>query len=144
MDGSVPLRVIYSPSVSREPSIGHSHRPSFVSNRTDEVARDGRPPELDRDFSETSAIQPNSTIRSRQNSIATNISRTSQASHRHYSINPMSPSNLRTEPLEIDEEIASTPIFIAFPRSKWFNSIVIAKVALAIVTSAVLGNLIYT
>jgi len=42
------------------------------------------------------------------------------------------------------EENPSMLVFRAFPERKWFRSIVVAKIALGIVTCCVMGNLIYT
>lgn len=45
---------------------------------------------------------------------------------------------------EADENGNDITVFKAFPETRFWNSIVIAKIALGIVTVAVLGNLIYT
>jgi hypothetical protein len=45
---------------------------------------------------------------------------------------------------ESDEADLSAPIFMAFPERRGLRKIVVAKIALGIVTCCVLGNLIYT
>lgn len=57
--------------------------------------------------------------------------------------NNLSPTE-RTSLQQGDEEDLSPPHFVAFRDRKWLREIVVAKIALAIVTFCVLGNLIYT
>jgi hypothetical protein len=45
---------------------------------------------------------------------------------------------------EARQEENTAPVFGAFPERRWFRPILVARVALAIVTCFVLGNLIYT
>lgn len=146
LDPSIPLRVIYSPSVSREPSIGHrpssgSHsRPSTTSNReTDlatlasQVVTDEEPPQqlqLPQNRSRRSSTVSNPATQYPQQNRFLNWFRSGQRARRRGS-----------QSFEVERE---APVFMAFPERKWFRSIALAKVALAVTTCAVLGNLIYT
>jgi hypothetical protein len=146
LDPSIPLRVIYSPSVSREPSIGHrssigSHsRPSTTSNIETDLAT--LPPQTITDEESPRQLQLPST-RSRRSSTVSNPA--NQYPRRSRLLNWLrSSQRTRRRASQSFEAERETPVFVAFPERKWFRSIALAKVALAVTTCAVLGNLIYT
>ena len=150
---SIPLRVVYSPAVSRSGSIGaasQGERPSIVLSRDNEPGSESLVHEPDavsattpsfeaQPFSENQAYR-----RSRHNSTASNMESRSPPNSRR----PSLPSPMRNRRLtgleEAREEDRTTPVFKAFPERNWFRSILVAKIALGIVTCCVLGNLIYT
>lgn len=155
---SIPLRVVYSPAVSRISTSGHtshSPKPSVVSNpgRNSEgtdgehVLQPGDSPPssplLEAPFlSETQVYGQRSSTASNTDARVT----TSNAP----SLSPQPPSNngsaaTRTSPQEAgDEGDSPQPVFTAFRERKGLRKIVVAKMALGIVTCCVLGNLIYT
>ena len=150
---SIPLRVIYSPSVSRSGSVGQSDRPSIVLSSDDNP--DGEIPILPseddsalvRSFEAPTVPDGYIYRRSRASSHASNIE------PRHSSSNPNSPSVRRpsspTGRLAFEESgtrdhIHAPPVFVALPHTKWVRPMVAAKTILAFVCCAVLGNLIYT
>jgi hypothetical protein len=146
LDPSIPLRVIYSPSVSREPSIGHrpssgSHsRPSTTSNTETDPAT--LPPQTITDEESLQQL-PLPQIRGRRSSTVSNPA--SQYPRQNRFLNWFrSGQRTRRRASQSFEAERETPVFVAFPERKWFRSIKLAKVALAITTCAVLGNLIYT
>jgi hypothetical protein len=145
LDPSIPLRVIYSPSVSREPSIGHrpsigSYSTSTASNREADIAAILPLTIAD----EESPQQPQFSIAgSRRNSTISNPANQYPRQNRFLNWLPSNQRPRRRASQSFEAE-RITPVFVAFPERKWFRSIRLAKVALAIVTCAVLGNLIYT
>lgn len=138
---SIPLRVIYSPSVSRSCSIGHSDRPSIVLSHEDDPRNDVQilTPDDDsaqaRSFQASSFSESNVHRRSRNNSNASNM-------EGRMSTSPT--GRLGFEESGHWDYIHSLPIFVAFPQTKWFRPMLAAKTILAFVCCAVLGNLIYT
>jgi hypothetical protein len=154
---SIPLRVVYSPTVSRNRSIGytsHSQKPSTVSNR------EGDPEDSDRErmlppsgFSPTSpsfeAPFPSENLDYGRSSTASNTeARLLTFDVPSPSLQPpssnRSPAERTSFREEGDEEDLSPPIFMAFLERKWLRKTVVAKIALGIMTCCVLGNLIYT
>lgn len=162
---SIPLRVVYSPAVSRSGSIAHNDRPSIVVSLPDESG--DNPQIISTDSSPTSSrlrsnsfevrSQPEGTVHrrnlSRHNS--TDSSLESPAFTVESSSRPLQTavlgSNNRRRRLTIEEvaedsdgHSSDVHVFKAFHEKRWWKGVVVAKVALAIVTTAVLGNLIYT
>jgi hypothetical protein len=153
---SIPLRVVYSPAVSRSPSIGHSthsQRPSMSSNREmDPIDSD---PEQMIPLTSVSPTSPSfespflseNQLHRRRNSAASSTEgRIPAISIPPPSLGPqdnLSPTE-RTSLQQGDEEDLSPPHFVAFRDRKWLREIVVAKIALAVVTLCVLGNLVYT
>jgi hypothetical protein len=155
---SIPLRVVYSPAASRSQSIGHtshSQKPSIVSNRERYLEDSDRDQTLPYDeFSPTSPLfdasfpSENQVYRRRGSTASNTEARIPSFNVPSPSLRP--PSNNRT-PAERtsfgedgDEEDLSPHVFMAFPERKGLRKIVVAKIALGIVTCCVLGNLIYT
>ncbi|RFU30942.1 hypothetical protein B7463_g5397, partial [Scytalidium lignicola] len=153
---SIPLRVVYSPAVSRNPSIGHtsnSPKPSVLSNveSASESVEQLLPPTSISPTSpsiEASFLSNNQVVR-RRSLTASNIEAglptiNAPSSPLRSASSPRSP----TEGTSIQEQgygdDRSPPVFMAFPERKWLQKIVVAKIALAIVTCCVLGNLVYT
>lgn len=151
------LRIVYSPTVSRSGSISHSHaeQPSITITPNDD-------PDYETGISkETTAvgttltrlrassinIQPHSpshsgTLRSRSGS-----NRSSSHSQTCTSTpleNHQSANQRRSLSFEERGVMVQEVVFKAFPDKKWWKSLVVAKIALGVVTAAVLGNLAYT
>ena len=153
---SIPLRVVYSPAVSRNPSLGHtphSAKPSVISNI--EPASEGAEQIIPR--TNLSPISPsfeapflsNSQVSRRRSSTASNIEAGLPATNAPApSLRPLSSPSIPTERTSLQEQgywDGRTPsVFMAFPERKWLRKVTVAKIALAIVTCSVLGNLIYT
>jgi len=160
---SIPLRVVYSPAVSRSGSVTHADRPSIVLTRHDGPG----------DTTQTISAEDNSVISSRlrSNSFEARSMAESTVYRRSNhtptaSIGDPSPATLSTTPAPAPvlgssnrnrrltiEEVAEEPpgyepapdvVFRAFPEKSWWSGVVIARIALVVVTAAVLGNLIYT
>lgn len=158
---SIPLRVIYSPAVSRNPSTGqtsHSQKPSIVSNRERGLEDSSRDQTLPRsEFSPTSPSfeapfsSENQVFRRRGSTASNTEAKLPTFTVPSPTLRP--PSNSRSpaerspfeeEDEEEEEEDLPSPVFMAFPERKGLRKIVVAKIALGIVTCCVLGNLIYT
>lgn len=160
---SIPLRVVYSPAVSRSGSVTQTDRPSILlsrhgsSDNTQIIRTDSaesgprirsnsfevRPQQdstmhrrnLSRNNSaESTVVLPSPT----ENSIAARPSTILGSSNRRRRL------TIEEVAEEADENGNDITVFKAFPETRFWNSIVIAKIALGIVTVAVLGNLIYT
>jgi hypothetical protein len=159
LDPSVPLRVIYSPSVSRQPSIGH--RSSISSHSVqrsrgphgdivdaDDTARPARNTDTDSgdlSIEIPSALHPRSSSPPRESIHSPVLSPRSGVFSRFSKLLKLPHSSQRTRIVSDDDHRdRPIPIFRAFPERKWINSEVIAQAALGIVLCAVLGNLIYT
>lgn len=157
---SSPLRVVYSPAVSRHSS-GRALSPSKVSGGETNLANDMQP-------SGDSATAPMSEPllssgshiyrRGRHNSTASGVEagilagdvhrrsrHNSNASDMEARISASDGATRTMAAQEMDyEEDQSALVFKALPETKWFRSITLAKIALAVVTCSVLGNFIYT
>ncbi|CZR67268.1 uncharacterized protein PAC_17167 [Phialocephala subalpina] len=141
---SIPLRVVYSPTVSRNPSIGrrsHDGRPSNVSNSeatgesTEEVLLPTQILPTAQSL-EAPALSEGQVLRRRSSTATRNNSSTS---HR-----PLSAAEGLSFQERAQEDITTHTVFKAFTKRKWLRGTLIAKASLAIVTCCVLGNLIYT
>lgn len=154
----IPLRVVYSPAVSRNPSIGrssHSQKASLASN----IRIDPNDPDLEQmlppsNVSPTSAsfepaIPSESQIsRRRPSTASTTESRGLAVEGPFPSPRPpsyeSSPTDRASRLEEGNRDDISPPHFVAFPERKWLRAVVVAKIALAVVTICVLVNLVYT
>ncbi len=149
---SIPLRVIYSPSVSRSGSVGQSDRPSIVVSHENESCSDIPTLSPEDDSAQVRSFQPaaysDSHVhrRSRNNSYSSYVetrppsSPTSSAVRRSFS----PARRLAFEESGNRDRIHAPSVFVAFPRTKWLRPILAAKIILGFVCCAVLGNLIYT
>jgi hypothetical protein len=154
---SMPVRVIYSPAVSRNISFRrnpHIQTSSLVSDTETDLGNyvaipssaSAALPPLGAPLSPQRQIHRNS----RHNSFTSNIEASPTTIDRR-TRSSQSTSNPATARAANDEQEAgyeendhTTPLFKAFPERRWFRSIVVAKLALGIVTCSVLGNLAYT
>lgn len=150
---SIPLRVIYSPAVSRSGSIGHSDRPSIVISHKDDQGNNVQILSPDDDSAQARSFQAPSFSESNVHRRSRNNSTASTMESRMSANNPTSPVTRRssspTARLAFEESghrdnVHAPPIFVAFQRTKWFRPMFTAKIILAFVCCAVLGNLIYT
>ena len=136
-----PLRVVYSPTVSRNPSIGNlSPRPSISI-----------PPKGGADL-ENQVQGENSELK-----IETETQGSSSLPSPTLSLRPPSQIGSPTRRLSFQEAMSSISfqvqepngedhsvlIFKAFPEKKWLRSTVVAKISLVIVACCVVANLIY-
>lgn len=147
---SIPLRVVYSPAVSRGPSFrqsSHSPKPSVSLNQesdqygsTEQILPAGglspTSPALEASFLSSGQL-----IRRRSSTSASATIALAQSSQQTRSLRS---SSERISSDRNHEENSVRATFKAFPENKWLQEGVIAKVSLAIVTCCVLGNLIYT
>lgn len=152
---SIPLRIIYSPSVSRSGSIGYSERPSIVITQGDDGAGTNVHIGLPEDelapagsFQAQSLRESNVYRRSRTNSNASNIEQRTSVSNPPSSSTarrPSSPSRrLAFEESGRRDYLHAPPVFVAFSQTKWLRPVLTAKIILIFVCCAVLGNLLYT
>jgi hypothetical protein len=155
---SAPLRVVYSPTVSRRPTIGsssHSPRPSLGLDR---VSSDSKT-EVEKLPSPTTSVslevalgQENRAFRRRNSTVATantgyqhltthaRVPSPRVSSHRSRSNSGSSPSLEANRP-----ELPLAPThFVALRNRRWLRSTIIAKICLVIVSFCVIGNIIYT
>ena len=161
---SIPLRVVYSPAVSRSGSVTQTDRPSIALTRRDSSdntqiihteSSESEPRIRSNSFEARS--QHDSTIHRRNlshnNSAELTIDEAPSLTENRTLARPttvLGSSNrhrrLTIEEVaeESDENGNDITVFKAFPDRRWWNSIVVAKIALGIVSVAVLGNLIYT
>lgn len=162
---SLPVRVVYSPAVSRSGSVTHTDQPSILLSHHESGD--------DTQIIPLESLQSGSRIRSnsfearapldgtmhRRNLLRNN----SSDSHNHQttlSVESAIPvaqttilgSNNRQRRLTIEEvaEESEDPdysgnasVFTAFPQSRWFNSTTVAKVVLVIVSTSVVVNIVY-
>lgn len=162
---SIPLRVVYSPAVSRSGSVTQTDRPSIVLSHHDGSGDDTQIIPTDSSPSTSRAransyqvrSQPESNVQRRnlsRNNSTDSATRTLSTATEHNAQPPQTiilGSYNRHRRLTI-EEVAEEPdaqstdsrVFKAFPESRWWKGLVVARVALAIVALAVLGNLFYT
>lgn len=128
------LRVVYSPAVARNPG----DREQILAPR---------------DFSSSSpsaeapSLSENQAYRRRGSAVSNNEARLPTVKVTSPSLRQSSNSSSPAERNfreEIDVVDLSTPGFTAFPERKGLRKIVVARIALGIVTCCVLGNLIYT
>ena len=149
---SIPLRVVYSPSVSRSGSVGQSDRPSVALTHEEQSETGPHHSTPDEDSAQARSFQAPSfsetTVhrRSRNNSYATNPEPRLTASPASSSTqrSPSPTRRLAIEESGIRDHIHAPPVFVAIPQTKWFRPMLAAKTILAFVCCAVLGNLIYT
>jgi hypothetical protein len=161
---SIPLRVVYSPAVSRSGSVSQTDRPSILlshhdsSDNTQIIRMDSSQsgPRIRSNSFEVRPQQGNTVHRrnlSRNNSAGSTtdeaVSPTENTLPTRQSIALGSSNRRRRLTIEevaeeSDENGTDITVFKAFPDRRWWNSVAVAKVALGIVTAAVLGNLIYT
>lgn len=150
---SIPLRVIYSPSVSRSASIGHSDRPSIVISHEDDLDNDVQVQSPDDDTAQVQSFQAASFSDSRIHRRSRTNSNVSHIEGRGSASNPPSPivqrSSSPTGRLAFEESgrrdhLHAPSVFVAFAETKWFRPMFAAKTILGFVICAVLGNLIYT
>ncbi|TVY28961.1 hypothetical protein LHYA1_G001672 [Lachnellula hyalina] len=155
---SMPLRVVYSPTVSRRPTVGsssHSARPSFSDLAVVENDHEG-----EKAPSPTTAVslevafgQENQPVRRRSSTSAT-ANTTSQhlstpawllpsprTSNHHSRRNSRNSASLEANLSEIPPTATH---FVALPNRRWLKSIVIAKICLIIVSCCVVGNIVYS
>lgn len=131
---SVPVRVVYSPAVAR--NAGDSEQmlaPSDFSPSS--PLAEGPSPAQNQVYRRRGSNVSNDQARLPTLSVPSPLRR-QQSSNR-------SPSERNLQD-ESDEADLSAPIFMAFPERRGLRKIVVAKIALGIVTCCVLGNLIYT
>jgi hypothetical protein len=153
---SIPLRVVYSPAVSRNPSIrhtSHSPKPSVISNidaATESTEQILPPTDVSPTLPSFEApfLSSNQVVR-RRSSTASNIEAGLPATNAPSpSLRPVSNPRSPPERTSLQEQGYGDDrppyVFMAFPERKWLGKVVVAKIALAIVTCCVLGNLIYT
>jgi hypothetical protein len=150
-----PLRVVYSPTVSRSPSIGReSHRRHSIVREPNSENSDPEQmlPPADLSSPTHSSDTPflalsENQVHRRRNSAASNTSARVPTlsppapSVRGPSIDGGSPVE-RSSPREEGDHLPP-PVFVAFLERKWLQKIIVAKVALGIVSCCVLGNFIY-
>ena len=152
---SIPLRVIYSPSVSRSSSVGQSDRPSTVRSYDDDLGYGLRILTAEEDsaharsFQAPSSIESNVYRRGRNNSTASNVESRAPPSPIARQSSILRRSSSPTGRLAFEEsghrdQIYAPAVFVAFPQTKWFRPVFTAKAMLAFVCCAVLGNLVYT
>jgi hypothetical protein len=167
-----PIRVVYSPTVWRNDTVGYDRRSSIVADDDGDMANDGQLLPQDGVFTDlpTTTSSPSSEDhvypRRRHNSTASNREGKISTSEVYASSrqrpntanleagipgSPVAPSSeilqenrtaLLAEAYHQEEE--SLPRFRAFPQKKWLRPITVARVVLAIVACSVLGNFIYT
>jgi hypothetical protein len=131
---SVPVRVVYSPAVARNAGdCEQTLAPSDFSPSSP--------------LAEAPSPSQNQFYRRRGSTVSNGQARLPTLSIpspllRHQS-NNRSPSERNLQE-ESDEADLPAPIFMAFPKTSRLQKIVVAKIALGIVTCCVLGNLIYT
>ena len=138
------LRVVYSPSVCT--SYSHAERPSIT------LTPDGineSEPEVNKPaiMVDTSPVQTSYIDIGRHSPVTSSLNRRRSTSINSQAFTNIPLSSLRRErALSFEERgtITGDVVFKAFPDRKWWNSIVVAKTALGIVSVAVVGNLIYT
>ncbi|TVY34724.1 hypothetical protein LSUB1_G005024 [Lachnellula subtilissima] len=155
---SMPLRVVYSPTVSRRPTVGsssHSARPSFSDLAVVENDHEGEkaPSPTTAVSLEVALGQENQTVRRRGSTSAT-ANTTSQhlstpawllpsprTSNHHSRRNSRNSASLEANLPEIPP---TTTHFVALPNRRWLKSLVIAKICLLIVSCCVIGNIVYS
>ena len=161
---SIPLRVIYSPSVSRSGSVSQADQPSILltqpeSGDDSQLIPTESSPSGSRIRSNSFEVRPqqdgavhrrnlsrNNSTESTTNEVALPTESATQARQAVV----LGSSNRRRrltieEVAEESDEIANdVVVFKAFADRKWWNSLVAAKIALAIVTAAVMVNLVYS
>ncbi|KUJ07081.1 uncharacterized protein LY89DRAFT_789882 [Mollisia scopiformis] len=143
---SIPLRVVYSPAVSRNPSIGHG------SQRGTAISNSDLPSESTEEILIPSHLAPNApSLEAQRSSEGHTLRRRSSTASRDNTRSSYQPSSNPNAPPERsfsqerdrDEEHIQG-VFKALPRRKWLPETLLARICLAIVTCCVLGNLIYT
>jgi hypothetical protein len=153
---SMPVRVIYSPAVTRSISFrrnSHIQTSSLVSNTEADLGNYVEIPPLASAAlpSLGAPLSPQRQVyrSSRHNSIVSNIEASPTIVDRRTRSSQSTSSSATTRAANTEQEAGyeendhTTPLFKAFPERKWFRSIVFAKLALGIVTCSVLGNLTY-
>lgn len=149
---SIPLRVVYSPSVSRSGSVGQSDRPSIILRHEENPENDVQLLSPDEDSAQAQSFQAPASSESSVHRRSRNNSYSANSETRH-TASPASSSTRQssspTRRLAFEESgnrdhRQAPPVFVAFPQSKWFRPVLTAKIILAFVCCAVLGNLIYT
>jgi hypothetical protein len=144
------LRVVYSPAVSRSGSISRSHaeRPSITltpeGNNESEPEVDKQTIKVDTSSARLQASSIDVSPHSPTSSILNRRRSTSINSQTFTNTSLQSPRRERTLSFEERGAIPRGVVFKAFPDKNWWNSIVVAKIALGVVSVAVLGNLIYS
>lgn len=153
----MPLRVVYSPAVMRNPSFRRSSQiqtPSLVTNIETDLGSYVEIP-----YAASSALlssearlpsQSNVYRSSRHNSTTSNIEarlpavdlRTRSSESTRSPATTLAANAVQEAGYEEDDR--AIPLFKAFVERRWFRSIIFAKFALGIVACSVLGNLIYT
>jgi hypothetical protein len=151
---SIPLRIVYSPSVSRSGSIGHSERPSIVITQDNDPGTDvpiGSPQD---EFAPAGSFQAPASGDSSVYRRGRNNSNSSNMESRPPGSNHSSPSTARRSASPVTrlafeesgqrDHLHAPVVFVAFSQTKWIRPMLAAKTLLAFVCCAVLGNLIYT
>lgn len=158
------LRVVYSPAVSRSSSVTQADQPTILLSQPE--------PSDDIQIIPSDSLQSGSRIRS--NSFEARATSDGILHRRNLSRNNSSELNNDGGTLSVQdtapaaqpailgssnrhrrltiEEVAeesdnnhgNVSVFTAFPPKRWLDSVMVAKVVLAFVITAVLGNLIYT
>ena len=161
---AIPLRVIYSPSASRRSSVSQEDQPTIFLTQhetSDEallIPTESSPSgsRIRSNSFEARPRQDGSLHRrnlSRNNSteltaveLALPTESTSQARPTAVlgSSNPRRRLTIE-EVAEGSDEIGNNRVvFKAFPERKWFNSLIVAKIMLVVVTTVVMSNLVYS
>jgi hypothetical protein len=131
---SVPVRVVYSPAVAR--NAGDCEQMLAPSDFSPSSPLAEAPsPSQNQFYRRRGSTVSNDQARLPTLSVPSPLLR-QQSNNR-------SPSERHLQE-ESDEADLSAPIFMAFPKWRGLRKVVVAKIALGIVTCCVLGNLIYT
>jgi len=149
---SSPLRVIYSPTVSRRPTIGssgHSPRPSSSSARLGPERRDsqtkGHSPTTSVSFN--GVLSPDTgDVRRRRGSSVTAGGQASSPDTRISTCQPETrPRSISSLSIEANQtQLPTISHFVALMNRKWLRPIIVARCCLGIVSLCVVGNVIYT
>jgi hypothetical protein len=139
---SIPLRVVYSPAVSRSPSVSHgSHRAShsdLPSESTESILLPSHLSVASLSL-EAPRLSDGQILRRRSSMTSGDNSRNSHQ--------PQERPHTREDPSQHEqqaEDVSTHEVFKVIRERKWLRETIVAKVSLAIVTCCVLGNLIYT